>query len=312
VKDSYFLFSYDWPYSYDFIDLFISYYFSNRIFLAIFLCSPYLTVLGVTSPAILRPVRSSSTFYSSTYKNSQTESSQTAFRQPAEAPPAGAGRAKKNTTLFSPSSSGAFSSPLGIQATSSLALKRSGSPGCRVGDSALKYSATQATSNYFADKHQELNLPPKFVKQMLRLEKERMKLLEKEKVKVSKSTGSSVKNSSASKLSNSASKNSNMKTKINNQDFDNGVDNAQESDPRSVSREANPGDLGGKWDGDRERERQEGNNVSIHFKDKVQDPVTDEKKNLKLGKLGKFSKLARSYNASDTGMGGRVRVCRCG
>ena len=148
---------------------------------------------------------------------------------------------------------------------------------------------------------------------MLRLEKERLKLLEKEKIKMPKASGSTGKNSTSNKLNNSTSKSSNSKTKSNNQDSDNGVDSAVESDPRSVSRGGNQGDLGVRWDGDRdrerdrdrdrERERQEGNSVSIALKDKTPDSLTDDKKNLKLGKLGKFSKLARSYNAGDGGTG---------
>ena len=211
---------------------------------------------------------------------------------------AGTGRGKKASTLFSPSSSGAFSSPAGIQTTSSFSLKRTGSPGCRVGDSTLKYSATQATSNYFADKHQELNLPPKFVKQMLRLEKERIKLLEKEKGKIPKSSSSSVKNSISSKQNISTSKN-NLKSKNNVLDTERGVDNEKEVDPRSMLR-SDTNDVSMK----REIERkQDGVAVSASLDDGSRDSAADEKKNSKLGKLGKFSKLARPYNAREGGIG---------
>ena len=316
----------------------------------------------MTSPSILRPLRSStsSNFYSATYRNSQVEpatststSSATStatsvgFNDSSPATYSNNGKNKKQSHAFATSSSGAFSSRSGLlsnpnnNSTQKLTGFGSGSGTSSFGtpgDSALKDSATQATSVYFADKHQEINLPPKFVKQMAKLEKERIKLFEKEKVKVNKLlnsalkvTNSAMKSSSSNTTLTSHIKNQNS-NQLRNEDYDydniNVYNNEKKSylndDDRSVKLAAalcldreGDRDIGGKSlekDRGRERGREKGrdrdeddeekNNVLTarhvpQLNNQYESNFTDEKKNKRLGKLGKITKSVRAYGSGD-------------
>ena len=212
------------------------------------------------------------------------------------------------------------------------------------GDSALKESATQATSVYFADKHQEINLPPKFVKQMAKLEKERIKLFEKEKVKVNKLlnsalkvTNSAMKSSSSGTTSTNHIKNQNSNSnfdQLRNEDYEydnvNMYDNERKSylndDDRSVKLAAalcldreGDRDIGGKSrEKDRGKEKNRGRekgrdrdddneekNILLTAKNvpqldnQYESTFNDEKKNKRLGKLGKITKSVRAYGSGD-------------
>ena len=324
----------------------------------------------MTSPSILRPLRSSSssTFYSATYRNSQTEpstatstsssnmSASVGFNDTSPPTHSNNGKNKKQSHAFSTSSSGAFSSRLGLLSNPNISSQKSTGSGQisygTPGDSALKESATQATSVYFADKHQEINLPPKFVKQMAKLEKERIKLFEKEKVKVNKLMNSALKvSNNAMKSSGSATSshtksmlrsgdnnnnNSNNNNNNNNNSNNNNNNNDNTYDKRKYSTDddrdiriaaalcldkegdrdmvrGGGGERGGGGDrrGERGRDRERGreqddeqkNNIlskNVPQYDNQYDATPgEEKKNKKLGKLGKITKTVRAYGSGD-------------
>ena len=260
---------------------------------------------GVTSPSILRPVRSSS-FYNSSYK--QQEPSSHVFQNDLEQVPAGGSRVKKQSHVFSTSSSGAFSSPLGLQGQKHAGSSYSVANG---NDSVLKENATQATSVYFADKHQELNLPPKFVKQMLKLEKERNKLIEKERIRMSKEVKLSASKksvSSSGSKSTGSVKSSGKKNK--NQDDENDEERGSDEEVYMSQRDSSVLERTINWVPESSTDQssssyQEGGSNSL-----INIAQNDKKNNKKLGKLGKISKVARSNSVDEpitpnTGSGGQ-------
>lgn len=159
----------------------------------------------------------------------------------------------------------------------------------------LKESATQATSNYFKDKHQEMNLPAKFVKQILKAEKERCKLKEKEKAKILKLQSSALKSSNnVIKSSTSTSTASAVKSKFQSQDFM--VSSEEKYEGKNNIRNGDYSTtLSWKEDTDGDND-----NDAIHSQggneDNYDDNFGSQKKNKRLGKLGKISKSRKLHN----------------
>ena len=268
---------------------------------------------GVTSPSILRPVRSSS-FYKNSQQGQESTSSSQVFLTDIDQN-SDVGRSKKQSHGFSTSSSGAFSSPIGLQSgfgpgpgntSSSQKHSTSSSFFSSGNDSLLKENATHATSIFFADKHQQLNLPPKFVKQMMKQEKERIKILEKEKNKLSKDLKNPASRKpmigdSNSKSSNASKTSTKIKDMNDENENENENDHNRSEDEFHVRRNEN-GDPRPALDW----EIDVATNANISNCDEsgrnslINVAQNDKKNNKKLGKLGKISKMARSGSVDES------------
>ena len=274
---------------------------------------------GVTSPSILRPVRSSSFYKNSQQGQESTTSSSQVFLTDIEQN-SDAGRNRKQSHGFSTSSSGAFSSPIGLQSgfgpgtgNTGVSQKHSTSSSSSSffasgNDSLLKENATHATSIFFADKHQELNLPPKFVKQMMKQEKERIKLLEKEKNKLSKDLKNSTSrkliiSDSNSKLSNAAkisNKSKNINDEHENEDENENDHNRPEDELYGINVENRNSRPALDWEIDVATVTNNLNGNDSGRNSLINVAQNDKKNNKKLGKLGKISKMARSGSVDES------------